>query len=219
MSSFIERAANLLRGTKQEDITLFKLLKDLWENSENRGDYVREMFAYYEGNLTKKLSSNIYFPDQTRSNDNVIEPIVETKVSNLLDAQFTTAVVPDIGAFYDMEAIKECQAVADILNNEVENVFKRNKADMVDEEVARAGEICGFGGAQVEWTTRERPDGDVKIKHIMSDKIRWNKKAKQGHVSMIAYEEELNPSEAKDLYCKDENGEYITELCEIIDKI
>ena len=218
--SLYQKASNLF---KSKDVvandTLWKLAKDLWEKGESKKDYVEKMRSYYEGELVNKLPGNSYFSDQEKSCDNVIEPIVETKISTLLDAQFVTSVVPDMGSFFDPAALKECQNVADILNDGVIAVQKDNKCDQIDEEVARDGELCGFGGSQVEWDTKERPDGVIKIKAIEARKIRWNKHAKRGKITMLAYEDEMSPAQAKETFAIDEDGKFDEDLCKKIDEI
>jgi hypothetical protein len=47
MPGIVEKAMNLLRGKTNSDEVLFKLLKKIWEKSENKSAFVDRMFAYY----------------------------------------------------------------------------------------------------------------------------------------------------------------------------
>jgi len=199
--------------------TKWKLIKEVWDKCERKDNYVKKQWGYWEGELTNKLQMIAYFPDQNISNANVIKPIVETITKNVLDAQFTVAVVPDYNSFYDMQAIKDARAIADIFNDEIHNIFKANDVDSIQEQVCRTGNICGYGVSHVDWSTKKRPDGEIKIKYIESDKVRWNKKAKHGNVSAIGYDDEITVSEAKDLYARNEDGSFDEEKCKQLEQI
>lgn len=215
--SIIDKALSYFDDQKSSsDNSLWKILFKLWENAEDNSAHVKTCKSYWNGDLKTTVSASRNFPEQQKTNDNIIKPIVETKLKNMLDAQFTIAVVPDTGAFFDVSAIKEAQAVADIFNEEIKNIFKRNNISQTQEEVGRYGEMCGFGSSQVEWTEKNRPDGEIVIKPLMSENLRWGKGSKRGRIPYFAYLEEFTPAEAKEKYGI-VNGAYDTEICKLID--
>ena len=214
----LSKPTTLLSLDQQKEV-LHRLLKDLWEKADDKSKYCKTQWGYWEGELINKLVMTAYFPDQTRSNANVIKPIIETILKNMLDAQFTIAVLPDLGSFYDLQAIKDARDIADILTDEIQNIFKDNDINSIQEQVGRAGELCGFGVSQVVWDTKERSDGEIKVKYLDSGTVKWNKNANHKKVNMIAYEEELNVSEAKDLYAKNPDGTFDEDMCQKIDEI
>ena len=191
----------------------YKFITELWEEAKNKENEVKRAEKYWSGELENHLTMTTIFKDQKYSNDNIIQPIVETKISNLLDAQFEIAIVPEIGSFYDMNAIKDSQAVADIFNDEIKNIDKANQADVIDEMVVRDGENTGIGSSQVEWSTKNRPEGEVIITNIPARDIRWIDNV------LVAFRKEYSVQEVKELYCKDENGNYVPELCDEIDQV
>ena len=217
--SLLEKAANLLNRNRNGSQDLWQLLKDLYVKSSNKNSYVRMCFDYWEGKLKNTLKSNVYFSDQESSNDNIIEGIVETKISNLLDAQFTISVVPNIGSFYDINMIKNAQDVADILNDEIINIFTSNHQDQLDEQIARNGEVCGFGVSRVDWDDTERVEGNVKITNIAPEKCVWSKDSDLTKSTVFAYEEVLSVYEAKKRYAMNEDGSFDEKKCELIDRI
>ena len=212
-------ALSSLGSGKPNNDTTWKLLKELWDKAENKSNYCQKQWGYWGGELANKLTMTAYFPDQTKSNANVIKPIVETIIKNVLDAQFTVAVVPDLNSFYDLQAIKDARAIADIFNDEIHNIFKVNDMESILEQVARSGNLCGYGSSQVDWSTKFRPDGEIKIYHRESDKIRWNKGAKHNKITLIGFEDEISVSEAKDLYGRNEDKTFNEDICRQIEEI
>lgn len=206
--------SNLSGGAVQvSEDTFWKFCNDLWQNAKSKKKEVLRAYRYWDGELTTPILGTNIFPDQTHSNDNIVQEITETKISNLLDAQFEIAVVPAMGAFYDISALKDAQAVADILNEEIQNIDKANSAELVDELVCRDGELCGLGGSQVEWSTKDRVDGEVKINHIPTQDLRWIDN------TLFAFEKEYSVTECKELFAKDKDGNFIEDICKEIDEI
>ena len=191
----------------------WKFCNDLWESAQHKEKESKRAEKYWDGELENKLTITNIFKDQTHSNDNIIQPIVETKVSNLLDAQAEISVVPEIGSFSDMNAIKDCQSVADVLNDEIKNIERNNNSDIVDEMVARDGENTGIGASQVEWSIKNRPEGEVLIENVPAKDLRWIDNV------LIAYKKQYSIQEAKELYCKDKDGNFVEELCKKMDEI
>ena len=192
---------------------LWKFCNELWESAKSKQAEIDIAERYWEGRLSTPLSQQTVFKDQTHSNDNIIQPIVETLISNIMDAQFEIAVVPAIGSFFDMKAIKDCRAIADMLNDAIRAVEKENQSEIADECVLRDGMNCGLGSDLVDWSTRDNPQGDVIIEHISVRDLRYIDKV------LFAYRKEYSVQEAKELYCKDENGDFVEELCAEIDDI
>ena len=207
---------SLVGGNAQSSIDsdeLWKFCNELWESAKSKEKEVDTAENYWEGRLSTPLTQNTIFKDQTHSNDNIIQPICETKVSNIMDAQFEIAVVPATGAYYDMDSIKDCRAVADILNDAIRGIEKENQSEICDEMVLRDGENSGLGSSKVDWSTKDKPEGDVVIKNIPARDLRWLDNV------LFAFREELSVQEVKELYCKDENGDFVEELCQEIDDI
>jgi len=216
----LDRIVNYLQGTQPSSDALWKLIKELWDKGENRSDLVKRAKRYWEGELDQSLPANIYFPQQSHTNCNVIKPIVETKLKNVLDAQFTLAVLPDINSFYDYTAIKESEAVADIFNDEIRNIFKRNNLDAIQEKVARLGLLCGYGATKTSWSDKIREDGDILIEWVKSEHMRWSKGAETiNEATYIAYIIEKSPTEIKNMFAKNPDGTFNDELCKQIDEI
>ena len=186
---------------------LFKLLKDLKEKSTSKSQYVLEQKKYYEGYLKEEITG------QKKTNCNIIRPIVETKTTAVLDAQFITEIVPDISSFYDIEEIKQARDIASILNDCVKDVHKKNNLDKIAEKVARMGRLVGFGACQTTFDKSSNLAGEIKINYIEPESLFWLDNV------MIGYEEELSPFEAKNKYARDNNGAFMQDLCKEIDAI
>jgi hypothetical protein len=200
--------------------TLWKLCKELYDKGEDKSALVKKAKRYWEGKLEKSIASNSYFGEQTHTNDNVVQTIVETILCNMLDAQFSLAVKPDIGSFYDYTAIKEAHAIADIFNDEVKNIFKRNRIDEIKEKVGRQGFLAGVSGTKTTWNDKLRSIGDVCIEFIDAENIRWTKGASSvKECTMIAAKERKSVSEVKALFAKNPDGTYNEDLCNKIDSI
>jgi len=224
--SLLGKAANYLKdltgrnklSKPQDHDDLFRLISNIWDKCENKSGYVKKQRSYWNGELQNSLSTLGYFLGQDRSNYNIVKSITETKVKNMLDCQFVITVVPDYGSFYDIDKMKDVRDVADIFTDALRGIDKANNVDCIEEQIARDGELCGFGGSQVELSTTDRADGEIKIKYIPAENLRWNKTASQDHISAIGYITEYTPAEAKELYAK-LNGVYDEELCKKIDDL
>jgi hypothetical protein len=196
--------------------SLYKLLYDLWESGEDVTDKTKEYYDYWDGKLSKKHASA--FTDQTKTTTNVIKEIIECKLDNMLDAQFTLSVVPVLNSFADYNSIRDMKDVADVYNDSMHQVLKDNNWDSLKERVARWGLICGHGIGQTYLSTDENVEGDIKITDI-EPKVRWNKGAKKWEeLSFIAYETELNQYICKKMFAY-KDGQWDDDLCEQIDDI
>lgn len=200
---------------KTTNDTLWKAVKKLWDDGENRQSKIKERDNYWQG-----LIKNPPYSDQPKTNCNVVKQIVETKLSNILDAKFTMAVVPAYRTLMDFNQLKEQRIVADIYTGIIQEVMKNNKIDTIDQKTIRWGLIGGLGGNQVTWDDSNDLQGDIKIISVEPTTIRWDKAMKSFEdVSYIAYQSELSPAVVKRQYCKDVNGQYDIAKCEMIDEL
>ena len=197
-----------------ENKSLYKLVKNLWDNGKNFEDKYKKFFDYYNG----KLNGN-YFLNEEKTSENIIEEIVETKVNATLDAPFTIQVVPSISFLKDPIEIKDQQLVADILNEELHNILKCNDFNELKEQVVRYGEIMGFSAIQT-LIEKVANKAEIKLKYISPEDIRFDKSAKKiKELSFIAYKKNVPPQIVKEKYCKNEDGSFNYEKCALIDKI
>lgn len=196
--------------------SLWKLLNDLWEKGTNKSKFVKECVDYWEGKVSESHKKSNF----QKTGTNVINPIIETKLRAVLDADFTFSVVPQIKSFQNLQTIKEVQAIADILNDELHNIFLNNNFNSLKEKVCRYGLICGFGASQVTWDISSKVEGEIKITNIDSSNLRWDKNAKSlDTATWIGYNIQLSPALLKEKYCKNPNGTFNLEKCRNIDKM
>ena len=94
----------------EQNKALWNLVNNIWKNGTSWTEKYKNFYGYYDGKLDKKL----YNEDKT--SNNIIEEIVETKVTATLDAPFTIQVVPSISPLKELTEIKNHQTVADIFN-------------------------------------------------------------------------------------------------------
>jgi hypothetical protein len=199
-----------------ENKALWMLVSKLWETGCDKSAFIKQCVGYWSGEVTQ-IQQNKSFK---KTGTNVIKPIVETKLRAILDAEFTFAVVPKIKSFQDLQAIKDNQAIADILNDELHNIFLQNDITSIKELVCRFGLLCGFGASQVSWDSSQNVEGEIKITHIESNNMRWDANAKTlDTASYIAYKVQLSPALLKVRYCKNPDGTFDLEKCKQIDML
>lgn len=199
---------------------LWKIVHNAWKNGIDNSGEVSKYNNYWEGMLTKKISMSKFFDDDFKSSCNVCQPIIETKVMSLLDAQFTINVLPKLTSINSIQNIKNQQKVSDILHSELKNIFHNNKIDTIKEIVARWGHIAGYGAAQVLWDITNDVKGEIAISQIDPTNLRWDKNAKNAISSaFFSYPMKESPMSVKDKYCKNEDGSYNIEKCELVDKL
>jgi hypothetical protein len=192
------------------NVILWKKAKKLWDEAANKKDLFENFYKYWEGTLS----------DNSKEDFNVIKPIVETKTKALLDAQFTLAVKPKVSNFEDLQTIQDLQDVADVYNDEMHNVLKANNFDKIKRKVARTGNICGFSPVQTTWDTEKDVRGQIKISFISSKNLRWDKNATSlEDATYVAYKISLSPSLLKTRYCRNEDGTFNLEKCDIVDSL
>ena len=197
-----------------ENKSLWKLVKNLWDNGKSFEDKYKKFYDYYDGKLTKN-----YFGNEEKTSENIIEEIIETKVNATLDAPFTIQVVPSISPLKDISEVNNHQTIADVLNEEMHHILRCNNFQELKEKVIRYGEIMGFSAIQ---TLIEEEDGraEIKLEYISPEDIRFDKGAKSvKDLSFIAYKKCVPPQIVKEMYCKNEDGSFDLEKCAMIDRL
>lgn len=198
----------------KKDKALWNLVNNLWKNGTSWSEKYKKFYNYYDG----KLNQN-YFGGEEKTSNNIIDEIVETKVTATLDAPFTVQVVPSISPLKDLTEIKNHQIVADIFNEELHHILKDNNFDELKEQIVRFGEIMGFSALQT-YICEEDDREQIKLEYIPPENIRWDKSAKKiKDLSFIAYKQCLVPNVVKEKYCKNDDGTYNEELCKLVDSI
>lgn len=198
----------------KKDKALYKLVSNLWKNGTSWTEKYKKFYNYYDG----KLNQN-YFGGEEKTSNNIIDEIIETKVTATLDAPFTVQVVPSISPLKDLTEIKNHQIVADIFNEELHHILKDNNFDELKEQIVRFGEIMGFSALQT-YICEEDDREQIKLEYIPPENIRWDKSAKKiKDLSFIAYKQCLVPNVVKEKYCKNDDGTYNEELCKLVDSI
>lgn len=197
-----------------ENKSLWKLVKNLWDNGKSFEDKYKKFYDYYDGKLTKN-----YFGNEEKTSENIIEEIIETKVNATLDAPFTIQVVPSISPLKDISEVNNHQTIADVLNEEMHHILRCNNFQELKEKVIRYGEIMGFSAIQ---TLIEEEDGraEIKLEYISPEDIRFDKGAKSvKDLSFVAYKKCVPPQIVKEMYCKNADGSFDLEKCAMIDKL
>lgn len=198
----------------KKDKALWNLVNNLWKNGTSWTEKYKKFYNYYDG----KLNQN-YFGGEEKTSNNIIDEIIETKVTATLDAPFTVQVVPSISPLKDLTEIKNHQIVADIFNEELHHILKDNNFDELKEQIVRFGEIMGFSAIQT-YICEEDDREQIKLEYIPPENIRWDKSAKKiKDLSFIAYKQCLVPNVVKEKYCKNDDGTYNEELCKLVDSI
>ena len=198
----------------EKNKALWNLVNNLWENGTSWSEKYKTFYSYYDGKLDKN-----YFGNEEKTSNNIIEEIIETKVTATLDAPFTVQVVPSISPLKDLTEIKNHQTVADIFNEELHHILKENNFEELKESVVRFAEIMGFSAIQT-YIDGESGREEIKLEYVSPENIRWDKSAtKVKDLSFIAYQKNLVPNVVKEKYCKNEDGTYNEELCKLIDRI
>ena len=198
---------------------LWDLINEIYKTSECKKDFVKECDDYWRGNIK---TDKIIYKDQNKSSFNIIKPIIETKLKAMLDSEFTLAVVPKLQSFASLNKIREQQDVADIMNDELHNVFIENNIDRIKELAGRYGLKCGFGVVKTFWDDSKeyKNGGKICIENIPSYKLKWDPCATTiDNASFVGYSFSISPQEAKNLYAKKENGKFDKEICKKIDNI
>ena len=195
---------------------LFERVFKLWTNGESKSTQIDKLFNYWNGyslsNPTSKDGQR-----QPKTNCNIVNEIVEAKLTAMFDAQFTASVVPEVYSFADMGQIKNLQAVADVIDKALKDVLNKNRIDTLKEHVARWGFIS-FGASQVYWNTIN-DDGEIKLSVIDPRNLRWNRGAKNPEdLTFVAYSTQVDINILKKNYARMPDGSYDIELCKQMDK-
>ena len=203
-------------GRFNQDNTVWTFLDNIWKTGQTREEEIKKYYDYWDG----KIAGINPFPKQEKSATNIIQPIVETKLKSMLDAQFTLAVVPQIKTFSNLKSLKNAQAVADVYNEELKNILKDNNIQKLQEKVGRDGFVSGFGVLQTLWETKDDIKGKIKISYINPKSLRWDKNCTSlKDTSFIGYTLSLNPILVKERYCRTQDGGFDEEKCKKIDQL
>ncbi len=196
----------------------FDKLCEMWEKGESHKEELDNYYGYLDGSNFKNPADS-FFNKEKRTNCNMVQQICESKLSAVLDAQFTASVVPEIYAFTDMTEIQNLQAVADVLNTAMKNVLAKNSIDSLKESVGRWG-FVKFGASQVSWSNKENDGmGDIVINSIDPRNLKWAKGGKNiKKLPWIGYAEDLDISIAKRDYARNPDGSFDVEFCEKLDE-
>ena len=198
----------------EKNKALWNFVYNIWKNGTSWTEKYKKFYNYYNGKLNDK-----YFDNEEKTSNNIIEEIIETKVTATLDAPFTIQVVPSISPLKDLTEIKNHQIVADIFNEELHHVLKDNDFEELKEQIVRFGEIMGFSAVQTYLCEQDNRE-NIKLEYISPENIRWDRSAtKIKDLSFVAYKQCLVPNVVKEKYCKNEDGSYNEDLCKLIDKI
>lgn len=152
---------------KEQNKFIIQTIKNLQKkaNQESRHTDFATQEKYYFGN-TGKATSKI------ENYCNIIKPIVDTKVTFVLDNHITTSVIPKNIHFATLDVINQMQDLADVLEDCKTKVFTRNSLDNFKEMVCRRGIMHNIGIAKVYWdVTLENGLGDVRIECVDSKYI------------------------------------------------
>ena len=214
MDELAKKKQGAIPETKDMSQDFFDVIFKLWEDGDSKGVELQEYYDYWKGKIKYPV-----FDDMKYTPVNVIGECVEAILSNVLDAQFTMGVNPKLNTYSDIETLKDHQGIADIYNEEMNNVLKRNSWDSFKENVARWG-LFKFGASQTTLDDSERVEGEIKLEPIDSRNLRWNKGAKKlGDLTYIAYQSELNPGKVKNKWARDAQGNWNVEMCSKIDDL
>ena len=204
----------------QKNEQLWEFCNKIYKNGTSYKDDITTNMKFWEGKLDKTAPVNNLFPKEEKTPFNIIKPIIETKLKAMLDAQFSISVLPKVKSFNNYEEVKNQNIIADILDAEIKNIFKQNNIDTEKEEIGRYGFIAGYGAAKVSFNTEDDPKGYICIEHIDSRNLKWDKNAIGiDNNTFFAYEIHQSPSKVKDSYCRNDDGSYDLEKCEMVDKI
>lgn len=198
----------------EQNKPLWNIVSELWKNGQDNSGLYKKYYDYYDGKVEKG-----YFGNEEKTSNNIIEQIIETKVISTLDAPFTIQVVPSISPLKDITEIENQQIIADIFNEELHHILKRNNFEELKEQIVRFGEIAGFSPLQT-LIDEENGKAEIKLEYISPESIRWDKTAKKiNGCSFIAYKQIITPSSAKDKYCRNADGSFDESKCKIIDEL
>lgn len=196
---------------------LFDRILTLWDEGEHRKDIIEEDYKYWDGtNFTNP--SDTFFLKEKRTPCNIIKQVVEAKLSDVQDAQFTASVVPQMYSFSDLQSIKDMQDVADVLNKGLQQVLCENNNDSINEQVGRWGFIK-FGADQVVWDTSDSATGKIKVVVVDPRTLKWTKGQNTvDGLTWIAYSKDIAVDVAKKLYARNYDGSFDIDYCKKLDE-
>ena len=200
-----------MNNQTQADKDFFDKICKTWDEGESQKDVIDDYYKWWDGSNFKSQGNK----ESKRTPKNMIKQIVESKLSDTLDAQFTASVVPSIFSFSDLQNIQDLQDIADVLDKGLKQVLLKTKDDEKKEHVARWGFIK-FGASQVGWDNDEQ---EITDDVIDPRNLKWTKGAKSvSELTWIGYLKDLNVSQAKQKYGRNAMGGYDLEFCQKLDE-
>jgi hypothetical protein len=148
----------------EQDEQLIKILRNYLQiSSDSFKEHanVKEYKQYYYGNNREKVAPFV------SNASNLIKPIIDTKITLILDNSITTSIVPKNISFANINQIKTMRDIADILNDCTTNVFDNNQLDMIKKDVVKNALITNNGLVKIYWNQDlSDGEGDVAIEFI-----------------------------------------------------
>ena len=194
-----------------------KFFKKLWESGISKKNDVNQYFKYWDGTDDAPSVKNAIA--KKAEAENIIFPIIETKTALILDAKMDIQTVPALGSFESVKTMKEMQEVADIYQDAIKDVERRNNFESMKETIVRYGSICGFAPVDVIFDSQKSAQGEVKLSVLEPDSVRWDSAAKSiDNALFFGTEIVMSAYEAKKLYGYDTQGNEREEIIKLIDK-
>jgi len=197
----------------------WKFFNDLWSTAETKKDFVQKCYNYWNG---KSDNPGLHGQNAQKNTENIIRQVVECKTVLALDNMITLQVVPQLGSFESIKSMGDMQKIADIRNDNLQEIMKINSFDKFKERAMRWGEICGFSPAEVVFDKDNKKyghDGEVALNVLDPRCVKWDKSAKNiRDVAYFGVEIEPSAQSAKKAYAINPDGSENIELMNVIDK-
>jgi hypothetical protein len=192
---------------------IYEKVSELWKNAANEQTVVEKYNKYWMGKPAFLADGD----NSGQSAYNVIFQIIEAKLSEILEQNVTLNVIPQIGSFQDLTSMRELQAVADVYQDKLKQILDENHMSVLKERLARQGLIASYSPVQTYFDA-ETEKGDIKIRVLESQCLRWDKTATSiENATFFAYETNMNPAEVKKTYAKLPDGSWDMDMIEQID--
>lgn len=189
---------------KEQNKFIIQTIKNLQKkaNQDARHTDFGTQEKYYYGNTGKSAS-------KVENYCNIVKPIVDAKVTFVLDNHITTSVIPKNIHFATLDAINQMQDLADVWEDCKVKVFRRNGLDTFKEMICRRGIMHNIGIAKIYWDeTLENGLGDVRLESVDPKYIWTDAHAKK--ISQATFVIQRVPMSTMDL--KKKYPEFIEEI-------
>ena len=197
------------------DTELLKLLDSLRNKFDSKiHDNFAKLTRYYTGDFSEADGG-------IKNNENVTNGIVETKVTQVVQAEITTTIVPSNMTFSDANEIKVVDQLASVLDDLSKHVQRINAWDIFREDTCRTGGIIGTAIARCSWDY-EAADGlgDVKVEELDPMLCKWDTSATEVEgMNWFFYEPEINILTLKKKYGVDEQGNINQEMMDKLNSL